>query len=74
MTMTTEQVRTRGLAALRDALGRAGMIRFLQQFDPGSGDYTRERRKWVAQTSLEQIMREAKQVRRRPARSKRRST
>lgn len=39
------------------------MIRFLQQFDKGSGDYTRERQQWAEQTSLEQILREAKRQR-----------
>lgn len=68
MTMTTEQLRVRGLAALRQALGRAGMVRFLQQCDRGSGDYTRDRREWVGQLSLEQIMREADPRRRRKSR------
>jgi hypothetical protein len=72
MPMTTEQIRARGLAALREALGRAGMVRFLQQFEQGSGDYTRDRRKWVDQTSLEEIVREAKRTRRRPSGSNRR--
>jgi len=40
------------------------MIRFLQQFDKGSGDYTRERRKWVSETSLEEILAQAKKTRR----------
>jgi hypothetical protein len=73
MPMSTEQIRKRGLAALRDALGRAGMVRFLQQFEQGSGDYTRERRKWVDHMSLEDIMREARRLRRRGRGSKRRS-
>jgi hypothetical protein len=45
--MTAEQIRTRGLKALRQALGRAGTLRFLDQFATGSGDYARERHKWV---------------------------
>lgn len=43
--MTREQVREMGLKALTQRLGTVGMIRFLQQFDPGQGDYTRERKK-----------------------------
>jgi hypothetical protein len=37
--MTVEEIRRRGLEALRRELGRAGMIRFMQQFEAGSGDY-----------------------------------
>ena len=32
MNRTLEEIRTLGLEALRERLGRAGMIRFLQQF------------------------------------------
>ena len=66
MAMTLEQIREKGLAALRRELGRAGMIRFLQQFETGSGDYARERHTWVERTSLEQIRKAAsgKRVRR----------
>lgn len=55
MRPTLEEIRRRGLKALRDELGRSGMIRFLQQFETGSGDYARERRAWVDQTSMEQL-------------------
>ena len=44
MPRTLEEIRTLGLAALRERLGRAGMIRFLQQFENGSGDYAATRR------------------------------
>jgi hypothetical protein len=44
---TLDEIRRAGLAALRQRLGRAGMIRFLQQFETGSGDYARERHAWV---------------------------
>ena len=52
MTPTLDEIRSRGLKALRAELGRAGMIRFLQQFETGSGDYARERHPWVDQMSL----------------------
>lgn len=55
MKLTLDQIRRKGLAALRRELGRAGMIRFLQQFETGSGDYAHERHAWVDQTSLEEI-------------------
>jgi hypothetical protein len=46
-TMTPEGLRQAGLAALRRDLGVAGMVRFLQQFEMGSGDYTAERWQWL---------------------------
>jgi hypothetical protein len=55
MADTLEQIRRKGLAALRRELGRAGMIRFLQQFEPGAGNYAIKRREWVDQTSLAEI-------------------
>ena len=55
MTPTLEEIRRRGVEALRRELGRAGMIRFLQQFETGSGDYARDRHSWVDQSSLNQI-------------------
>jgi hypothetical protein len=55
MTQTLDQIRRQGLAALRSKLGRAGMIRFLQQFETGNGDYAKERHAWVDQTSLDDL-------------------
>jgi hypothetical protein len=31
------------LRALREALGPAGMVRFIQQYENGYGDYTKEK-------------------------------
>jgi hypothetical protein len=50
-----EEIRRRGLGALRRELGRAGMIRFLQQFEPGAGDYAKERHAWVDRMSLKEL-------------------
>jgi hypothetical protein len=55
MKLTLDQIRRKGLAALHRELGKAGTIRFLQQFETGSGDYARERHAWVDQTSLDDI-------------------
>ena len=55
MTMTLDEIRRKGLAALRRELGPSGMIRFLQQFDNGSGDYAKERHAWVDRTTLDEI-------------------
>jgi len=55
MPRTLDQIRHEGLEALRQRLGAADMVRFLQQFETGSGDYAAQRRDWVDQTSLQQI-------------------
>jgi hypothetical protein len=31
------------------------MIRFLQQFETGRGDYTKERHEWLKETSVETL-------------------
>jgi hypothetical protein len=41
--MTPAQIRRAGLAALAWELGPVGMVRFLQQLEAGSGDYSAER-------------------------------
>ena len=37
------EVRRAGISALNEALGPAGMTIFLQQFESGTGDYTKEK-------------------------------
>ena len=64
MNLTLDQIRREGLDALRERLGRAGMIRFLQQFEHGSGDYAQERHEWVDRTTLEDIKKGAAPTRR----------
>ena len=59
MQRTMDEVHQEGLQALEERLGRADMVRFLQQFETGSGDYARERQDWVDRLSLEDLEREA---------------
>ncbi len=54
-TMTLDQIRIAGIKALERDLGPDGMIRFLQQFETGRGDYTKERHKWLKETSVETL-------------------
>lgn len=67
MSLTTEQIRSRGLKALRDELGQAGMIRFLRQSETGSGDYAVSRRHWVDRSNLTQIRKLASKTTRKRA-------
>jgi hypothetical protein len=59
MQRTLDEVRAEGLNALIERLGRADMIRFLQQFETGSGDYATERTSWAERTALSEIERAA---------------
>jgi hypothetical protein len=55
-TMSAEEIRNAGLAALRRELGVVGMVRFLQQFEMGHGDYTTERHAWLDKWDLDAIV------------------
>lgn len=37
------EIRMVGMKVLKDALGNVGAVRFLQQYDLGYGDYTKEK-------------------------------
>lgn len=69
---TLDQIRREGLDALRERLGPADMIRFLQQFETGQGDYARERHDWVDRTTLDDIRQAAGLPPAKPARKPRR--
>jgi hypothetical protein len=50
------EIRQLGLQALLERLGPVGMIRFLQQFETGHGDYTTDREQWLAETDLDALV------------------
>ncbi len=58
--LTLHEIRKRGLEALQKALGPADMIRFLNDLQSGSGDYTKERHKWLDQYDVQKIVNEIK--------------
>jgi hypothetical protein len=58
--MTTEsltlyQIRVIGFEALVRELGPAGAIRFIQQYETGHGDYTRNRKRALSRQSAREI-------------------
>ena len=60
--MTTPiELNRKAFKALIEALGYVDAIRFLKQFDEGSGDYTRERHQWLDSLSLDEIWTEIQQ-------------
>ena len=50
-------IRREGWRALTERLGVSGAIRFLMQYDPGDGDYTRERGPLLAGLTLDEAIR-----------------
>ena len=60
-TLNPNTIRKLGLEALSKALGPIGMVRFLQQFDTGVGDYTKERALWLKDLELKTVMEEIKE-------------
>lgn len=53
--MTPVELRRRGLAVLQRELGFVGMVRFLHQFDSGSGSYTRDRTQWLGNPTVDDL-------------------
>jgi len=58
-TMTPQQIREAGMEALTRELGVVGMIRFMQQFEMGQGDYSKDRHQWLDQYTVDDIGRMA---------------
>jgi len=48
-TKTISEIRKMGIDALAEALGPLETIRFIQSFDLGKGNYTKERIQWLDQ-------------------------
>ncbi len=53
---TLEQIRREGIAVLDRELGPVGMIRFLQQFETGHGDYSVDRSAWLDRKTVTEIV------------------
>lgn len=59
--MTPIELNRKAFKALIEALGYVDAIRFLKQFDNGSGDYTRDRHQWLDSLSLDEVWTEIQQ-------------
>lgn len=62
-TKTPEEVRRAGLEALEKALGPAGMLRFIQLFEKGKGNYTKDREKWLNGVTMDDVIKDVKKFR-----------
>ena len=58
ITATTplNEIRQIGLQTLMERLGPVGLIRFLQQFESGSGNYSAEREQWLTETDFDTLV------------------
>ena len=50
-----ERIRQEGLKALKERLGPVGMIKFIQMYSDGEGDYTKERKEKLANLKEEDL-------------------
>ena len=55
------EVRIAGMLALKKALGPVGTVRFLQQFNQGNGDYTKEKYE-SPEPSMDDIIEKLRQI------------
>ena len=74
---TLHELNDLAMDALLKALGPVDMIRFLRQFEHGSGDYTKDRHQWLDDVPFDEfsadvlrIQKEAKPTKRRRQRPK----
>ena len=48
-----ENIRAEGIKALKEKLGAVGMIKFIQMYSNGQGDYTQDREEYLKGTTIE---------------------
>ena len=65
--MTDEDFERHALAVLRRELGLDGLARFLRVYRAGTGDYTRDRHRWLDGATVEDVMADVKRRDRPPA-------
>jgi hypothetical protein len=56
MSMSLYEIRMEGWKALTERLGAAGAMRFMMQYDPGHGDYSKERHEIFADLDIDKIL------------------
>ena len=54
--MSAYDIRLEGWKALTERLGPAGAMRFMMQYDPGHGDYTKERQELFGDLDIEDLI------------------
>ncbi|WP_254447070.1 hypothetical protein [Dolichospermum sp. UHCC 0259] len=62
MMKTQNEIIKQGYNALINSLGITDTIRFIQYFNPGKGDYTKERHQWLDEKNLRDVLTEIKEL------------
>lgn len=62
-TMSLEQIRIAGMEAMARELGIVGMVRFLQQFETGHGDYSKDRHQWLDDQDMDIVLKRIREKR-----------
>ncbi len=60
--MTDAEFERHTLALLQKELGPYGMARFLRTFRTGTGDYTRDRHKWLDGLTMDEILKDLRDI------------
>ena len=53
---TEYEIQQLGIEALHKGIGVVGLIRFMQQFDKGHGNYVQDRKKWQKDYTVDTIL------------------
>lgn len=53
---TEHEIQQLGIEALRKGIGVVGLIRFMQQFDKGRGDYVKDRQNWQKEYTVDTLL------------------
>lgn len=63
MGVTLAEIKTKGWNALVKELGYAGATKFILLYEPGEGNYTKERKELFKGVTIEEIIKEIKESR-----------
>jgi len=62
MGLALAEIKTKGWEALVKELGYAGATKFILLYEPGEGDYTKDRKKLFEDFTIEKILKELKEA------------
>jgi hypothetical protein len=67
--MSLYEIRMEGWKALTERLGPGGAMRFMMQYDPGHGDYSKERHDIFGSVTMEELLESIKRINPQPPQS-----